>query len=121
MRLVDAGRAVIAITWAGIVFTLPIAIGWMMPMGWRRQIFYLPWLIFAKGVCFVCRVDLNLRGRENIKPGFQRGHLFICNHQSALDIPLLVSFYPIPFLTKRENLFIPFVGLAGLLAGSVSF
>jgi 1-acyl-sn-glycerol-3-phosphate acyltransferase len=121
MRLIDAVRILLVFALAAIVFTLPIMIGWMAPMRHRRKIFYWPWLIFARGVCIICRVDLRARGREHIQAGFHQRHLFICNHQSALDIPLLVSIYPLPFLTKRENLYIPFLGLAGLLAGSIAF
>jgi 1-acyl-sn-glycerol-3-phosphate acyltransferase len=121
MRLVDTVKIFIGFWLAVVVFSLPITFGWIAPISYRRVIFYLPWLIFARGVCEIFRIERRISGLENIKPGFHRRHLFICNHQSALDIPLLVSIYPLPFLTKRENLFIPFVGLAGLLAGSISF
>lgn len=121
MRLIDAFKIALIMIWAGLVFSLPIAIGWVVPMAHRRKIFYLPWLIWSRGACFICRIDLRVKGRENIKQGFHRGRLFICNHQSALDIPLLVSIFPLPFLTKRENLLIPFIGLAGMLAGSIAF
>jgi 1-acyl-sn-glycerol-3-phosphate acyltransferase len=121
MRVVDALRIAVGFFLAVVTFTVPIAIGWMVPMAWRRAIFYLPWLVFARGICIIFRIERQISGCEQIKPGFHRRRLFICNHQSALDIPLLVSIYPLPFLTKRENLYIPFLGLAGLLAGSVSF
>jgi 1-acyl-sn-glycerol-3-phosphate acyltransferase len=121
MRPVDALRIVLGFCLAIVAFILPIAVGWMTPMGWRRMLFYHPWLIFSLGVCMIFRIDRRISGRENIRAGFHRRRLFICNHQSALDIPILVSIFPIPFLTKSENLKIPFVGLAGLLAGSVSF
>lgn len=121
MRVIDAIRVFIVLLLAGIIFTVPIAIGWLVPMHYRRVIFCLPWFIWARCVCIVCRIDLRVKGREYIQKDSHRGRIFICNHQSALDIPLLVAVYPLPFLTKKENLYIPFIGLAGLLAGSIAF
>ncbi|MDW8413247.1 MAG: lysophospholipid acyltransferase family protein [Acidobacteriota bacterium] len=86
----------------------------------RRSIFYWPWKLFSVLVCLVFRLRVNVTGQENIRQGYEKRHLFICNHQSALDIPILVSVFTIPFLTKQQNLWIPFLGLAGLMAGSVT-
>jgi 1-acyl-sn-glycerol-3-phosphate acyltransferase len=121
MRPIDVLRIILVGLLGGVVFTVPILIGWMVPMGHRRKIFYLPWLIFARGTCAICQVDMHIRGNEYIKAENYIGRLYISNHQSAIDIPLLVAIFPLPFLTKRENLFLPFIGLAGLLAGSIAF
>ncbi|MBL8152298.1 MAG: 1-acyl-sn-glycerol-3-phosphate acyltransferase, partial [Blastocatellia bacterium] len=121
MRFIDAVRVFLGFWLAALIFTFPILVGWLFPIQKRRLIFYTPWLLFSKGVCLIFRIKLDVEGLENLKPGFEKNHLFICNHQSALDIPLLVSQYPIPFLTKKQNLIIPFLGLAGVLAGSIAF
>ncbi len=121
MRPIDVVRILLAGLLGGVVFTVPILIGWMVPMAHRRKIFYLPWLIFARGICAICQVDMHVQGREYIRAEDYLGRLYISNHQSAIDIALLVAIYPLPFLTKRENLYLPFIGLAGLLAGSIAF
>jgi 1-acyl-sn-glycerol-3-phosphate acyltransferase len=121
MRAIDVVRIILVGILAAIVFTPPILIGWMVPMAHRRKIFYWPWWLFARGTCAICRIDLHIKGNEYVKGDPYLGRLYISNHQSALDIPLLVSVFPLPFLTKRENLFFPFIGLAGLLAGSIAF
>lgn len=121
MRPIDVVRVILVGILGAIVFTIPILIGWVVPMGHRRKIFYLPWLIFARGTCAICQVDMHVRGRDYIKAENFLGRLYISNHQSAIDIPLLVAIFPLPFLTKKENLYLPFIGLAGLLAGSIAF
>ncbi|MBI4850557.1 MAG: 1-acyl-sn-glycerol-3-phosphate acyltransferase [Acidobacteria bacterium] len=121
MRPIDVVRIILVGILGAIVFTFPIMIGWVVSMEHRRKIFYLPWLIFARGTCAICQVDMHVRGQEYIKPENYLGRLYISNHQSAIDIPLLVAIFPLPFLTKKENLYLPFIGLAGLLAGSIAF
>ncbi|MBK7992204.1 MAG: 1-acyl-sn-glycerol-3-phosphate acyltransferase [Blastocatellia bacterium] len=121
MRPIDVIRIILVGILAAIVFTPPILVGWTVPMLHRRKIFYFPWLIFARGTCAICRIDMHVKGKEHIKRDSYLGKLYISNHQSALDITLLVANYPLPFLTKKENLYLPFIGLAGLLAGSIAF
>lgn len=120
MRFIDAVRIFVGFCLAVLIFTPPILLGALVPMKWRRYVFYLPWNVFSKLVCFIFRLQIHTVGRQHIERGFERRHLFICNHQSALDIPILVSIFTIPFLTKRQNLWVPFVGLAGLMAGCVT-
>lgn len=120
MRVIDAFRIFAGFCLSVLIFTPPILLGALVPMKWRRYVFYLPWNIFSKLVCFIFRLQISTVGRQYIERGFERRHLFICNHQSALDIPILVSIFTIPFLTKRQNLWVPFVGLAGLMAGCVT-
>lgn len=120
MRVIDAVRILVAFCLAVVIFVPPILLGILVPMRWRRYVFYLPWNIFSKLTCFIFRLQIHTVGRQYIKPGFERRHLFICNHQSALDIPILVSIFTIPFLTKRQNLWVPFIGVAALMAGCVA-
>jgi 1-acyl-sn-glycerol-3-phosphate acyltransferase len=121
MRPIDFVRILFVGILGAIVFTIPILIGWVVPIKHRRKIFYLPWLVFARGACAICQVDMHVKGRDYIKPENYLNRLYISNHQSAIDIPLLVAIFPLPFLTKKENLYLPFIGLAGLLAGSIAF
>lgn len=104
MRIVDAFRIFIGFCLAAILFTPLILIGAFFPMRCRRSIFYWPWKLFSVLVCLVFRLRVNVTGQENIRQGYEKRHLFICNHQSALDIPILVSVFTIPFLDQAAKL-----------------
>lgn len=45
--------------------------------------------------------------------------LYISNHQSFVDIPILSTQFQIAPIMKREVLFIPFFGLVALISGSI--
>jgi 1-acyl-sn-glycerol-3-phosphate acyltransferase len=59
----------------------------------------------------VCGIRVSLEGMENIsKPPY----IFMCNHQSALDIFALLSSLALPFkwMAKKELFLVPFLGWA---------
>ena len=67
----------------------------------------------------VCGISVSLKGSEHIpKPPY----IFMCNHQSALDIYTLHSSLPLSFkwIAKRELFSIPFLGWAMKRAGYIS-
>jgi 1-acyl-sn-glycerol-3-phosphate acyltransferase len=74
---------------------------------------------WAKCHLKVSGVEVSVRGRENIPPP---PFIFMCNHQSALDIYTLIAGLPLCFkwLAKRELFRIPFIGWAMTRAGYVS-
>jgi 1-acyl-sn-glycerol-3-phosphate acyltransferase len=45
--------------------------------------------------------------------------IFIANHQSYIDIPLIVTMYQVPPIMKKEVLYIPFVGQLGWICGAM--
>ena len=45
--------------------------------------------------------------------------LYISNHQSFVDIPLLTCMYQVPPIMKKEVMYIPFVGLLGWICGAM--
>lgn len=45
--------------------------------------------------------------------------LYVANHQSFIDIPLIFTAYQVPPIMKKEVLYIPFVGLMGWIAGAM--
>lgn len=45
--------------------------------------------------------------------------LYVANHQSYVDIPLIFTMYQVPPIMKKEVLYIPFVGLMGWIAGAM--
>jgi len=72
------------------------------------------------------RIHLRISGIHVVMEGVKRIHhppyIFMCNHQSALDIFSLLSCLPLPFkwIAKRELFFIPFFGWAIKRAGYIS-
>jgi len=61
---------------------------------------------------------LRVEGMENLPPG---GAVLVANHQSAVDIPMILSAFPRPvrFLAKRELGEIPLLGKAMAAAGNL--
>jgi 1-acyl-sn-glycerol-3-phosphate acyltransferase len=62
---------------------------------------------------------VRISGRENLAPG--QPYVFVCNHASALDIPVLFRALPSNFrwIAKKELFAIPLFGLALRAAGYV--
>lgn len=52
--------------------------------------------------------------KSNTPPG-----LYIANHQSFLDIPVLITRFQIPPIMKKEILYIPIFGIIGYASGSL--
>lgn len=66
-----------------------------------------------------CGIKVTLDGIDNIK---RPPYIFMCNHQSALDIYALLSSLPLSFkwIAKRQLFVIPFIGWAMKRAGYIS-
>ncbi len=45
--------------------------------------------------------------------------LYICNHQSFIDIPLIISAYQVPPIMKKEVLYVPMIGLLAWVCGAM--
>jgi 1-acyl-sn-glycerol-3-phosphate acyltransferase len=58
----------------------------------------------------VCGVRVRVLGRENLEPG--RAFVFVANHQSYVDIPVLFGYLPAEFriLAKASLFHLPFLG-----------
>lgn len=74
---------------------------------------------WSRLILALCRVRLEIRGREKICP--PGPYLFFSNHQSQFDILAAVQTIPIPFriLAKRELFYIPIFGWVLKLAGFI--
>lgn len=69
----------------------------------------------------VLTMDVRVRGRERL-PGERRGVMFVCNHQSYVDIPMIMSTLRVgAFLSKSMVAFLPVVGQIAWLAGTIYF
>jgi len=75
--------------------------------------------IWARGILFVSRVKVTVNGLENIDPS--RSYVYMSNHQSNFDIPVLLAYLPVQFrwLAKAELFRIPIFGRAMRGAGYV--
>ena len=81
--------------------------------------FFQRWLLrpWSRVVLWLAAARVTVSGRENIKPG--TSCIVVFNHQSHLDIPLIICFIPLSlkFIGKVELSRIPFFGAAALRNG----
>ena len=75
--------------------------------------------IWARGILFVSRIKVTVNGLANIDPS--RSYIYMSNHQSNFDIPVLLAHLPVQFrwLAKAELFKIPIFGRAMQGAGYV--
>jgi len=75
--------------------------------------------IWGKGILIVSGINVAVRGLDNIDPG--RSYIYMSNHQSNFDIPVLFACLPVQFrwLAKAELFKIPIFGRAMRGAGYV--
>ena len=67
---------------------------------------------WARGVLWVCGVKVRVHGRERIDP--TKAYLFMANHQSNFDIPILMAAFDtlqVRWVSKREVRKVPIIGL----------
>ncbi|XOV93389.1 MAG: lysophospholipid acyltransferase family protein [Bacteroidota bacterium] len=66
--------------------------------------------MWAPGILWGCGIKISVTGTENIN--VKDPHVFISNHLSYLDIPVLFRVIPanIYFIAKRELKWLPFIG-----------
>ena len=75
--------------------------------------------IWARSILWVSRVHVRIHGLSNIEP--DKSYVYMANHQSNFDIPVLLGYLPVQFrwLAKAELFKIPVFGRAMLGAGYV--
>ncbi len=75
---------------------------------------------WANSILWVSRVKITVRGTEKLDPG--RSYIYMPNHQSNADIPLLLGRLPVQFrwLAKAELFKIPLFGRAMRGVGYIS-
>ncbi len=76
----------------------------------------IPWCSLF---CFIYFIRVKVIGKEYIDK--KRTTLYICNHQSWVDIPLLLLNNHATILAKEEVKSIPFIGLLIQYAGTLTF
>ncbi len=83
----------------------------------------LPHLVarsWGKSILFAARINVALKGFSNINP--QKPYIFMPNHSSNFDIPVLLAYLKVQFrwLAKAELFKIPLFGYAMKRAGYIS-
>ncbi len=100
-----------------ILFALITIIGCQLGNGnyWG----YYPARLWAKLVCIITLVRIEVRGRENISP--DTSYVFVANHQGAYDIFLIYGYlnHNFKWMMKQSLRKIPFVGRACEVAGHI--
>ncbi|MDM8526471.1 lysophospholipid acyltransferase family protein [Desulfococcaceae bacterium HSG8] len=76
--------------------------------------------IWAKSILLASCVPVRVRGISNLDPA--RSYIYMANHQSLYDIPVLLAHLPVQFrwLAKTELFRIPIFGQAMYRAGYIS-
>ena len=98
-----------------VMITLPAALlttlgGLFDPHGKHVYVISRVW---SWSILKVCGISLNIEGLNRINP--QKRYIFIVNHQSNIDIPLLIQgllAFQLRWLAKKELLWVPFFGWA---------
>jgi 1-acyl-sn-glycerol-3-phosphate acyltransferase len=68
---------------------------------------------------FEMRLDIREDQRSPELKTIPANGVYIANHQSYADIPLLSSVYQVPPIMKKEIMYIPFIGLLGWICGAL--
>ena len=76
--------------------------------------------IWSRMILWTSGVHLTVRGLENIQPGVN--YIFCVNHQSHMDIPIVLVSLPVQFrfLAKKQLFRIPFLGWHLQRSGHIS-
>lgn len=92
-----------------------------LPLYWRLKMVGPFWRAFSWTVIHLScwsKVHAEDHRQEELRVTPPRG-LYISNHQSYLDIPLMLSQYQVLPIMKKEVLYIPIFGVLGWLAGAL--
>lgn len=80
---------------------------------------YYPGLIWARVICLLSLVRVEIKGQENYRSN--DSYIFLCNHQSIYDVFVIYGWLNSRFkwIMKQELRKIPFVGAACEAAGHI--
>ncbi|MCB9091048.1 MAG: 1-acyl-sn-glycerol-3-phosphate acyltransferase [Halobacteriovoraceae bacterium] len=100
-----------------LIPTIPFV---LLPKARRLKVVGPFWRLFAK---IIIRVGLGahiyLEDHRSEKMKKYPHGLYICNHQSLIDVLLNMSVYTIPPIMKKQVLYIPLFGLLGYASGAI--
>jgi 1-acyl-sn-glycerol-3-phosphate acyltransferase len=117
------GLVMVAWALASVPFVV-IGILLAVPFFGRRRAFFTVGPLFARGLGWFCHIPFTLRGWERLPEPIRGGRqpvIFMSNHESQLDPPILIAALPVPavYIAKKEVKYLPFVGWAAWIAGVI--
>jgi len=117
--------AVLMFLWA-VLMVVVTATGILLavPFLGRPRAFFAVGPLYARGMAWFCHIPFTLQGWERLPEAIREGRqsvIFMSNHESQMDPPVLVAALPIPavFIAKKELQYFPFIGWAGWAAGVI--
>ncbi len=116
-----------AFTMAWALLTLPLTVLVIFlsaPFLGPRRAFFVIGPLWARQMFWVCGISLDVAGWEDLPGEIRSGQqpvIFMSNHESQLDPPLLIGAIPVPavYIAKKEVRLIPFIGWAAICAGVI--
>ena len=92
------------------------------PLKRRLKIVHPAWDLFSRWlVRYACHAHIDIQEDYRSEPyrGIPPYGLYVANHQSYIDIPLLMTMYQAPPIMKKEVLYIPVFGWLGWISGAL--
>lgn len=113
LRVIGIIRAIIIVVTATIIALIAIVLS---PFDSKGKIAFFLSKIFSKIILSVSGIKLEVEGKENLTP--DKEYIFISNHISYLDIPVLMQAIPknLRFIYKKSMNKIPIFGWAMYLS-----
>ncbi|MGQ9896395.1 MAG: lysophospholipid acyltransferase family protein [Acidobacteriota bacterium] len=121
MKIITGLRLVATILLAALILLVPAWIALPFRQRTRTRIMTYPFQFFSYLLRWVFGVRLTAVGHQQTRGSLTRNHLFISNHLSLADTPLLLSLSPYPFIGKKEVLRVPIIAFAGNVGGNLLF
>lgn len=116
---------VLMIPWGGLTVLLDaVVILLLAPFLGGKRAFFTIGPLWARQMFWVGGVQLEVHGWENLPEDIRSEKqpvIFMSNHQSNLDPPVLISALPVPavYISKKELKWVPLVGWAAGLGGTL--
>lgn len=91
----------------------------LLPLNSKGLVSYYTSRVFSKTMLWIAGAKLEISGLENIDR--KEKYIFVSNHLSYFDIPVLISAIPnnLRFIYKKSIAYVPFFGWAVYLGGYV--
>lgn len=92
------------------------------PLERRLKIVHPAWDLFCRWLLrYACHAKVDIQEDYRSEPfrGIPPYGLYVANHQSYIDIPLLITMYQAPPIMKKEVLYIPIFGWLGWISGAL--
>lgn len=106
--LVTALRLLFCIFWSVLMISSSLL---LMLLAFNRRIpVVMARTCWAPGILWACGVKVKVEGKEHVVAS--EPHVYVCNHLSYLDIPVLFRVLPVNlyFVAKKEISWVPFIG-----------